>query len=120
MSITLTRPAVEIARQPSARARLALTLAVLALPGVSIAWALPAGGPWIGVPLAVTALTVGIRARQAQSDSTGYATAAAAAPFSVPRFVIWRMIVPRMMLLLVLEGLLGWWVATVGAGPGLC
>jgi hypothetical protein len=76
MSITLTRPAVEIARQPSARARLALTLAVLALPGVSIAWALPAGGPWIGVPLAVTALTVGIRARQAQSDSTGYATAA--------------------------------------------
>lgn len=76
MSSTLTRPAVKIARPPRARSGLALTLAVLALPGVSIAWALPAGGLWIGVPLAVTSLTVGIRARREQRASTARATAA--------------------------------------------
>lgn len=76
MSSTLTRPAVTIARQPRARAGLALTLAVLALPGVSVAWALPAGGLWIGVPLAVTALTLGIRARREQPAGTVRATAA--------------------------------------------
>lgn len=85
MSSTLTRPAVKIARQPRARAGLALTLAVLALPGVSIAWALPAGGLWIGVPLAVTALTLGIRARREQPASTARATAAIVISAIAPR-----------------------------------
>ena len=50
---------------PRPRAGLALLLAVLGVPGVTIAWDLPAGGFWIGIPLAVAAIVVGVRARGA-------------------------------------------------------
>jgi hypothetical protein len=43
---------------------LALLLALLGVPGVTIAWDLPAGGFWIGIPLAVAAIVVGVRARR--------------------------------------------------------
>jgi hypothetical protein len=43
--------------------RLALALALLGVLGSTIAWELPAGGFWIGVPLAVAAITIGLRAR---------------------------------------------------------
>jgi hypothetical protein len=48
---------------PSARrtAGLALILALLGLPGSTIAWGLPAGGFWIGMPLAFAALALGTR-----------------------------------------------------------
>ena len=50
---------------PSARHRagLAMLLAVLGVAGVTIAWDLPSGGYWIGVPLAVAAIVLGTRAR---------------------------------------------------------
>ena len=51
--------------RPQRRAGLALLLAVLGVPGVTIAWDLPAGGFWIGIPLAVAAIVVGVRARSA-------------------------------------------------------
>ena len=54
-SAALTRPA-----PPAAYA---LILALLAVPGVTIAWALPGGGLWIGVPLAVAAIVVAGRVR---------------------------------------------------------
>jgi hypothetical protein len=50
-----------------------MLLAVLALPGVTIAWDLPHGGFWIGVPLAAAAIVAGLRARSA---SPRWATAA--------------------------------------------
>jgi hypothetical protein len=50
---------------PQRRGRLALLLAVLGVPGLTIAWDLPAGGFWIGIPLAVAAIVVGVRARDA-------------------------------------------------------
>jgi hypothetical protein len=54
-----TAPAVvPAARRP---ANLALLLALLAVPGATIAWDLPAGGFWIGMPLAVAALAIGVR-----------------------------------------------------------
>jgi hypothetical protein len=40
-----------------------MLLAVLGVPGVTIAWDLPSGGYWIGIPLAVAAIVVGTRAR---------------------------------------------------------
>jgi hypothetical protein len=46
------------ARRP---ARWALILALLGLPGSTIAWDLPAGGYWIGMPLAVAAVAIGVR-----------------------------------------------------------
>jgi hypothetical protein len=42
-------------------AGLALILALLGVPGSTIAWGLPAGGFWIGMPLAIAAVTVGVR-----------------------------------------------------------
>lgn len=44
-------------------APLALLLALLSVPGSTLAWDLPAGGFWIGVPLAVAAVVLGVRAR---------------------------------------------------------
>jgi hypothetical protein len=48
--------------QPVRRqARWALVLALLAVPGSTVAWDLPAGGFWIGMPLALAAIVVGAR-----------------------------------------------------------
>ena len=58
---------------PRHRAGLAMLLAVLGVPGVTIAWDLPKGGYWIGIPLAVAAIVVGTRAR---GSSPRLATAA--------------------------------------------
>jgi hypothetical protein len=44
-------------------ARIALVLALLAIPGSTIAWELPGGGFWIGLPLAAAAIALGLRAR---------------------------------------------------------
>ena len=61
MESTATRPAVYIA-PTGARPRpgLAFLLAILAIPGSTIAWELPAGGFWIGLPLAVAAIALGV------------------------------------------------------------
>ena len=51
MDSNVTRPAVDLAPDP-AHPGLALLLALIAIPGSTVAWELPAGGLWIGVPLA--------------------------------------------------------------------
>jgi hypothetical protein len=61
---TLNRPAVDIG-PPRARPGLALVLGLLSLPGSTIAWNLPLGGLWIGLPLGVAAIVLGVRARRA-------------------------------------------------------
>jgi hypothetical protein len=61
---TLSRPAVDVG-PPRARPGLALALGLLSLPGSTIAWDLPLGGLWIGLPLGIAAIVLGIRARQA-------------------------------------------------------
>ena len=52
----------------TARPGLALLLALLAIPGSTLAWDLPAGGLWIGLPLAVAAIVLGVRARPSLAD----------------------------------------------------
>jgi hypothetical protein len=66
MSISTNRPAVDVA-PATARPGLALLLAVLAVPGSTVAWDLPLGGLWSGLPLAVAAIVLGLRARGAGS-----------------------------------------------------
>ena len=64
----MSRPDSSVASRPAPptrRAGLAMLLAVLGIPGVTIAWDLPHGGFWIGIPLAVAAILVGARARRA-------------------------------------------------------
>jgi hypothetical protein len=44
------------------RSGLALVCGLLGLPGSTIAWDLPAGGFWIGMPLAAIAIVLGVLA----------------------------------------------------------
>ncbi len=62
----------------SARPGLALLLAVLSIPGSTVAWELPAGGLWIGLPLGVAAIVLGVRARREGVSGAGSVMAVAA------------------------------------------
>jgi hypothetical protein len=77
MDSTLNRPAVDVGPQ-SARPGLALLLAVLSVPGSTIAWDLPAGGLWIGLPLGLVAIVLGIRGRRELAGAKGSRMASAA------------------------------------------
>jgi hypothetical protein len=77
MDSTLNRPAVDVGPQ-RARPGLALLLAVLSVPGSTIAWELPAGGLWIGLPLGLSAIFVGVRARRELAGEAGSRIAIAA------------------------------------------
>ena len=70
-------PAIDVAPHDHPRPGLALVLALLAIPGSTVAWDLPAGGFWIGVPLSIVAIVLGIRARRAlPAGARGMGTAA--------------------------------------------
>ena len=64
MSISAHRTAVDVA-PATTRPGLALLLALLAVPGSTVAWDLPLGGLWIGLPLGIAAIVLGLRARRA-------------------------------------------------------
>lgn len=71
MSAPATRATVDFDRsQVVSHPRLALVLALLAIPGVTIAWDLPAGGFYTGVPLAIAAIVLGARARPGRMATT--------------------------------------------------
>jgi hypothetical protein len=71
MSTHAARPTIDLAPTKRARPALALALAVLAVPGVTIAWDLPHGGFYMGVPLAVAAIVIGLQARARLSGGKG-------------------------------------------------
>ena len=70
MESTAARPAIDIASERP-RPGLALLLGVLSLPGSTIAWALPLGGLWIGLPLGVAAIVLALRARRLPLSTAG-------------------------------------------------
>ena len=91
MDTTLNRPAVDVG-PPQARPGLALVLALLSIPGSTIAWDLPAGGLWIGLPLGIAAIVLGVRARRA-GIRVGMATAAIViAGLAIAQMVVWTTI----------------------------
>lgn len=76
MESTVSRSGIDLARRP-ARPGLALALALLSVPGSTIAWDLFDGAGFvIGLPLAVAAIVLGVQARQRSSERRGRATAA--------------------------------------------
>jgi multisubunit Na+/H+ antiporter MnhB subunit len=79
MSARTARPAVDLAPPAPARPRLALGLALLSVPGVTIAWDVaPGGGFTTGIPLAIAAIVIGLQARtrlSAPDEAGGYAGA---------------------------------------------
>ena len=72
MSTRTARPAVDLAPHAATRPRLALALALLSLPGVTIAWDVaPGGGFTTGIPLAIAAIVIGLQARSRLAGATG-------------------------------------------------
>src|SRR3954447_15729017 len=91
MESTVSRPAVDVGTSHP-RPGLALLLSLLAVPGSTWAWDLPAGGLWIGLPLAIAAIVLGVRARRelAGARGTGMATAAIAiAGLMIAQMAVW-------------------------------
>jgi hypothetical protein len=67
---------IDLAGRPS-RPGLALVLALLSIPGSTIAWDLFDGAGFvIGLPLAIAAIVLGFQARQRSEAGRGKATAA--------------------------------------------
>ena len=64
---------IDLAPTERPRPTLALVLGILAVPGSTIAWELPSGGFYIGLPLAIAAIVLGLRARR-QGEGTRRAT----------------------------------------------
>ncbi len=75
MESATTRPGVGLAARP-ARPGLALILALISLPGSTLAWDLPGGGFVFGFPFAIAAVVLGVQARQRSESGRGKATAA--------------------------------------------
>ena len=88
MDSTLNRPAVDVGLRP-ARPGLALLLALLAIPGSTMAWELPMGGLWIGLPLAVAAIVLGVRARRFQSGTVMATVAIGIAALVIAQMAVW-------------------------------
>jgi hypothetical protein len=91
MDKTIDRPAVDVAPR-QAHPGLALLLALLAVPGSTLAWDLPAGGLWIGLPLGVVAIVIGIRARRLLGGSKMAVAAIVIAGLMILQMAIWSFV----------------------------
>jgi len=94
MESTVTRPAVDVGPR-NARPGLALLLAILSVPGSTVAWDLPAGGLWIGLPLGVAAIVLALRARREGVHGGRRAMAIAAlvlAGLAILQMVVWTVV----------------------------
>lgn len=94
MESSVTRPAVDIATDRP-RPGLALLLALLAVPGSTVAWDLPAGGLYIGLPLGVAAIVLGVRARRKLAGAKGSGLALAAiviAGLCIAQMAVWTLV----------------------------
>jgi hypothetical protein len=75
MSSGTARPAVELAPSAPARPKLALALALISVPGVTLAWDIAAALGWAGVAVAIA---VGLQARSRLEGGRGRMMASAA------------------------------------------
>lgn len=91
MDTAQTRPAVDLA-DDRPRPVLAFILGLLALPGSTIAWDLPAGGLWIGLPLGIAAIVLGLRARRALGRSMLATAAIVLAGLSIAQMAVWMVV----------------------------
>ncbi len=88
MDDTVNRAAIDVAPQHP-RPALALVLALLAIPGSTVAWELPAGGLWIGLPLGIAAIVLGVRARRAGTGTVMATIAVVLASLAVAQMVVY-------------------------------
>jgi hypothetical protein len=91
MDTTANRSAVDVA-PATMRPGLALLLALLAVPGTTWAWDLPAGGLWIGLPLAAAAIVLGLRARRAGSGRVMATAAIVIAGLCLAQMIVYTIV----------------------------
>ena len=89
MSSQTSRVSIDLAPTSPPRPTLALILALLAVPGTTVAWELPLGGLWIGVPLALAAIVLGLHAHQAGAGRVRSVAAVVLAGLCVGQMVVW-------------------------------
>jgi hypothetical protein len=91
MEKSLNRPAIDVAPgQP--RPVLALALALLSIPGSTLAWEFPSGGFWIGLPLGIAAIVLAIQARRRLRRSRMAMAAIAISVLTIGQMVIWTIV----------------------------
>jgi hypothetical protein len=88
MSTSATRPAVDVGATAT-HPGLALLFGILSVPGSTLAWELPAGGLWIGLPLAIAAIVLGVKARRAGVGGWMAPVGIVLAALSVLQMVVW-------------------------------
>jgi len=88
MEHTIDRRAVDVGQQ-RARPGLAFVLALLSIPGSTFAWELPGGGFWIGLPLGIAAIVLGVRARRQDPGSKLAVAAIAIAALAIGQMAVW-------------------------------
>jgi hypothetical protein len=88
MTTSATRPAVDVG-PPQARPGLALLFGILSVPGSTLAWGLPLGGLWIGLPLGIAAIVLGVRARRAGVGGWMAPVGIALATLSILQMIVW-------------------------------
>ncbi len=71
MSTTTSATPVDLAPHPHARPGLALALALISIPGVTIAWDIALAAGLIGTAMAVAAVVTGLQARSRLGGATG-------------------------------------------------
>jgi hypothetical protein len=91
VATTAHRPAVDVGPKQG-RSGVALLLAILAIPGSTIAWDLPAGGLWIGLPLAVAAIVLARRRRREAGPSPITTAAIVIASLVLAQMVVYSVV----------------------------
>jgi hypothetical protein len=88
MTTSATRPAIDVAPSDT-NPGLALLCGILSVPGSTIAWDLPAGGLWIGLPLGIAAIVLGVKARRAGVGGWTATVGIVLAALSILQMAIW-------------------------------
>jgi hypothetical protein len=91
MESSVTRPPVDLAPERP-REGLALVLALLSVPGSTIAFDLPAGGYWIGLPLAIAAIVLAVRARRQHPGTRVAVAAIVIAGLMIAQMAVWTLV----------------------------
>lgn len=91
MESTANRPAVDVGPDHP-RPGLALILGLLSVPGSTMAWELPGGGLWIGLPLGIAAIVLGIRARRQQTGVAMATAGIALAALAIGQMIVYSLV----------------------------
>ena len=87
----MSTTASSVAARPSSSsdAKRSLILGLLCVPGSTLAWELPLGGLWIGLPLGIAAIVFGLRARRAGSGRRMALVGIVLASLAILQMVLW-------------------------------